>query len=145
MSFTQLGDVRAYITPDGIEINIENGYTEMGWFESAINLCLVGGNMDDNATPATDKKQWMGNEDEDTAYRFRSRFLHLLNGRPITSQLLRDLGEAAGLDIVDGFGDYLDSVTCDVSIDGLNKITVYSVLKMNDGESVSVENVFYKR
>lgn len=143
MTFQQKGDALFYITPNGGEINISNGLTKMGWWESHINLCLCGGNMADTATPDTDHLQWMGNEDEETAYKFRSRFLSMLNGRPITSQLVRELGEAAALDIVEGSGDKVQSVICDVSIDESGKITVQSNISMADGSVVSVENEFY--
>lgn len=144
MTFEQKGDVRCYVTPDGIEINVENGLAEMAWFESAINLCLAGGNMEDAANPSTASKEWMGNEDEEPENRFRSRFMHMLNGRPMSSQLIRDLGEAASLDIIDGFGSYINSASCVANIDGLDKITLKSKLEMKDGKNVEFLSEFYK-
>lgn len=144
MSFEQRGDVLCYITPDGIEVNFENGLIEMGWIESHINMCLCGGNKDDNVTPDTEKYEWMGNEDEEPAYRFRSRFISMFHGRPINSQLAYDLAGAAALDIADGSGDELDSVVCNVSIDSSTKITLKSNMRFKDGTTVSAENEFYK-
>lgn len=144
MSFEQRGDALCYITPDGIEINIQDGLTEMGWFESAINLCLTAGNMKDDVTPSTKKYEYMGNEDEETAYRFRSRFLSMLNGRPLSSQLIKDLAVAASLDLVEGFGDYIETATCNVSIDTVDSVTVTSLIEMADGRTFTAENRFYK-
>lgn len=144
MSFTQNGDVLCYITPDGIEINIENGLTEMGWWESAINLCLCGGSIGDNVTPDTKKYEWVGNEDEEPENSFRSRFISLFHGRPITSQLAVDLAGAASLDLVDGFGAYVKDVVCSVSIDNSEKITLSCEILVVDGKTISTQNEFYK-
>lgn len=146
MNTLQRGDVLAFFVPDGIEINVENGITEMTTaMESATGLCLSGGNKDDNATPATENLQWMGNEDEEPENKFRSRFQALLSGRPISSQLVKELSEAAALDIVDGFPGYIKTATCAVSIDAQNKVTVSSIMEAIDGKFYDVKNEIYKQ
>jgi hypothetical protein len=137
-TLNQIGDVLFYQTLDGGEMNIENGLSEMTVLESSVYLCLVGGNVEDDASPSGEKYQWSGNEDEPEEFRFRSRFLSLLNGRPITSQLIRDIGEAAALDIIDGHPGYISAVECSVSIDGHRKITVVSNITLASGDLVRI-------
>lgn len=146
MNTLQRGDVLATFLPDGIEINVENGLTEMTMaMESAVGLCLSGGNKDDNSTPSTDHLQWMGNEDEEPENQFRSRFQSLLNGRPLSSQLVKEMSEAAALDIVDGFPGYIKTATSKVAIDAQNKITVLSRVEAVDGKFYVLENEIYKQ
>ena len=138
-SYNQNGDVLFYQTLDGGEVNFENGLAEMTTLlETSIYLCLVGGNAEDDGTPAGKKYEWSGNEDEQNENRFRSRFQSLLNGNPITSQLIRDLGEAAALDILDGHPGLIDSVLSQVIIDDHRKITVKSYIILANSQEVEI-------
>ena len=141
MSLVQQGDTLLFLTADGAEISVIDGVTEMTqMMESAALLCLMGGNRDDDATSAGKKYEWMGNEDEDEENQFRSRFQNKLQGRAITSQLLKDLGEAAALDILNGFAGLIESVKSNVTIDEHRKLTVTSQIEMIGGKIVIVEN-----
>ena len=147
MSLTQKGDVLFTHTPDGGEMSVIDGITEMTVaMESAAQLCLTGGNKDDYNTADTEKNQWMGNEDEEPQYRFRSRFNSLLySGRPITSQLIRDMGEAAALDILDGFAGYLNTVTSQVTVTAKNHFTVESTIETVEGKFIDIQNEIFRQ
>ncbi len=146
MSMVQRGDVLFCTATDGGEIIVSNGTTEMTRaYESAISLCLGGGNVEDGNIVETEKFQWMGNEDEPEENKLRSRFNYIINsGRSVTSQLVRDLGEAAALDILDCFsGIGAESVESTVSItqaEGKNKYTVSSRIAMRGGDFLDVMN-----
>lgn len=143
MSLVQRGDTLFYTTTDGGEIIVSDGLTDMTQaYESAITLCLGGGNIEDANTVETKKYEWMGNEDEIDEYRLRSRFNNIISsGRAITSQLIRDLGEAASLDIMDCFsGIGAQSATSQVAIAGKNKMTLSTRIEMANGDFVDVQN-----
>lgn len=143
MSLIQRGDALFFTTTDGGEINVTNGVTEMTQaYESAVTLCLGGGNIDDANTVETKKYEWMGNEDEIEEYKLRSRFNNILaSGRAITSQFIRDLGEAAALDILECFsGVGATAVNSTVAITGKNKLEVYSQIEMRNGDFEEVKN-----
>lgn len=146
MSLVQRGDILFYNTLDGGEIIVSNGVTEMTQaYEPAITICLGGGNVEDANTVETKKYEYMGNEDEPDENKLRSRFNSLINsGRPVTSQLIRDLGEAAALDILDCFASIgAKSVKSTVASDGKNKFTVYSKIEMSGGDYVeTISEVF---
>lgn len=146
MSLIQRGDILAGMTGDGIDINVIEGITEMtSAYESCALLCLMAGNMDDSNTADTKKNEWLGNEDEPEENRLRSRFLNLAtSGRPVSSGLINDLGEAAALDILDGFSSIgAVAVNSSASIDSANKITVTSKIEMKDGNFIYVKNEVY--
>ena len=138
-SYNQQGDIHFYQTLDGGEVNFENGLIEMTrMLESSVYLCLVGGNAEDDGTPSGKKYEWSGNEDEPDDKRFRSRFQALLNGKPITSQLIRDLGEAAALDIIDGHPGIVESVLSQVLIDGHRKLNIISYIILANSQEVEI-------
>lgn len=146
MNTVQTGDILAIFSPDGIDMTVENGVTEMtALLSTAIGLCLTCGNKDDSVTPSTENLQYMGNEDEQPENKFRSRFLNMLNGRALSSQLVKDLSVAASLDIVDGLKGYVKTASCTVSIDANNKVTVSSKVEGIDGKFFYVESEIYKQ
>lgn len=140
----QQGDMRFYCTTDGGELYFEGGLVESTVIESAVYLCLMGGNMEDEMTIDTKKYQWMGNEDEEPQNQFRSRFQALIYGRPITSELINTLGEAAALDILDGFNGYADKVECQVKANSKNNFTVTSKITAIDGKFFDVQTIVSK-
>lgn len=137
MNTSQQGDVLFYMTPDGGELNVENGITEMtAIWDSFILMCLMGGNRHDNGTATTEKLQYMGNEDEEPENQLRSRFQALLYGRPMTSALARELGEAAALDVADGMGEDAKNVLASVSILSNKRMSVNIDIELTSGETV---------
>ena len=94
-------DVRLYQTPDGGEINYENGRLELSDTpESAVYLSLFGGNAEDSASEADDRKQWWGNRvEEDSTRHLRSRTQNLVRGLPSNSANLRRLDDAVQADL----------------------------------------------
>ena len=98
-------------------------------------MALCGGNRKDNGTPATKKFEWMGNEDELSENQLHSRFDYLLDGRPITSQLIRDMGEAAALDLLDCFSAVgAKDIKAAVQETERNKMQVVASIEMNNGQ-----------
>lgn len=139
MTLKQAGDALFFSTPDGGEINVEDGVTEMTeLLESSVFLCLAGGNREDNVTPSTEKLQWMGNEDEEDKDKFRSRTGALIHGRPLTSALIKEVGESAALDILDGLGNLIKSVASVARIINNKRLDVISNIELFSGEAVTI-------
>ena len=95
-------DVRLYQTNDGGEITFVQGNPEMSEveFETAAYLSLVGGNIEDDGSVATESLQWWGNRTEtDPVRQYRSRFHGAVQGsKNLASDVLR-IEEAAALDL----------------------------------------------
>lgn len=95
----QQGDVYLFHTPDGGEIDVEQGVTEMrGSLETSAYLSLFGGNYDD-AGEADTTRTWWGNIGEAPANQYRSRFAYLLGSIPAIPANLRRLEDAARRDL----------------------------------------------
>jgi len=91
------GDILIYSTEDGGEINFNSGILEMTkGFESMIYLLLFGGNIDDDVTKATEKKEWWGNkiESNNPERKIHSRLQNLMHGIPATPANLKKLEQA---------------------------------------------------
>lgn len=137
MNTVQQGDVLFEMTPDGGEMNIEEGITEMSvLYDSFILTCLMGGNRHDDGTATTASKQYMGNEDEEPQNQLRSRFHALLYGRPMTSSLAKELGEAAALDVSDGMGEDAKNIIATVSILSNKRMSVSVDIELTSGEII---------
>ena len=120
----QQGDVLIRQTPDGGEITIEDGITEMTQsFESCVYLALFGGNKDDDGTD-DNPRTWWGNRDEDNPSRqYRSRTQNLLESIPAVPANLRRIEQAASLDLEFFITEQIASeVTVAASIPGVNKV-----------------------
>lgn len=95
----QQGDVYLFHTPDGGEIDVEQGVTEMrGSLETSAYLSLFGGNYDDPGEADT-TRTWWGNIGEPPANQYRSRFAYLLGSIPAIPANLRRLEDAARRDL----------------------------------------------
>lgn len=141
MSTLQRGDILFGTSGDGGEIEITDGLVEMTQaYETAIYLALAGGNIEDTATADTDKKQWMGNEDEPAEYRVRSRFISAATGRKFTSETIKELAELAALDILDALGSHIKSVACGAYATGKNTVLVKSQLVTKDGQQIRIQS-----
>jgi hypothetical protein len=140
----QAGDVLMLSTPDGGDINVENGIIEMTeLYETMATLELLGGNDDDDGSESTEKLQWWGNEDEPKERKYRSKFQALLNGTPITSQKLVDLQAAAEeqLDALFVGGGFAESVSVEVALPSNKRVEVRALIKLLSGETVPVKVV----
>jgi hypothetical protein len=140
MNTVQQGDVLIYQSIDNGNMNIEDGITEMTQsVESMIYLALVGGNQEDNNTPATDHLQWMGNEDEEPQFQYRSKFqAWITSGKPITSGTLKEGRDAATDDITSAFGDMLKAVICNVQAKSQRHVSVYSDIVLSDETAYTI-------
>lgn len=94
-------DAQLYQTVDGGEIRYVNGQlvTDDG-LATSFYLSMFGGNIDDDATEATEAEQWWGNliEGEPTR-RYRSRTQHIIQSLPLTTGNLRTLEDAVMYDL----------------------------------------------
>jgi len=91
------GDILIYSTENGGEINFNSGILEMTkGFESMIYLLLFGGNIGDDGTKATEKKEWWGNklETNNPERKIHSRLQNLMHGIPATPANLKKLEQA---------------------------------------------------
>lgn len=96
------GDVLLQSTLDGGEINFTDGIIEMTTgFETMVYLLLFGGNIADDGTTATEKKEWWGNklEENNSDRKIHSRTQNLIHGLPATPENLLLLEEAARQDL----------------------------------------------
>jgi len=96
------GDILIYSTEDGGEINFNSGILETTkGFESLVYLLLFGGNISDDGTKATEKKEWWGNklETNNPERKIHSRFQNLIHGIPATPANLKKLEQAAIQDL----------------------------------------------
>jgi len=94
------GDVLMFPTGDGGEIFFKNGQPTMnGGLRTAVFLSLFGGNFADSGT-ARNKKTWWGNIDEnDSSYRYISRFQYLSRRNPLVSRNLSRFEQAVYSDL----------------------------------------------
>ena len=137
MNTYQDGDVLFLMTPDGGEMNIQDGLTEMtALWDSFVLIALMGSNREDDGTAATNKKQYMGNEDEEPQYQNRSRFHSMIYGKPITSETIKELGEAAALDINDALGGMSESVRASVSVLTNKRLSVNVFIRLVTGDEI---------
>jgi hypothetical protein len=137
----QTGDVLLICTEEGFDMVIEDGIVETTEGpETMGKLSLVGGNQDDDGSEATEKKQWWGNEGEPKERKLRSRFHSLLNGTPMTSATVKDLGGAAmeqlEADFIDG--GYAEAVGADVSLSTPKRVDVEAPITLFSGDIVPV-------
>ena len=96
------GDVLLYDTNDGgeIQLNDDNLIANDTGFDTAIYLCLEGGNKKDNGTEATKKYEYWGNKLEtDPQFNLTSRTQFILEGLPATPNNLNRVKEAAKQDL----------------------------------------------
>jgi phage gp46-like protein len=102
MSSEFQGDVLLYDTPDGgnIDLTDDNLVVNDTGFNTAIYLCLEGGNKLDNGTEATKKHQYWGNLlEDDPQYMLTSRMQYIIEGYPATPNNLNRVKEAAKQDL----------------------------------------------
>jgi phage gp46-like protein len=133
--YDQVGDVLLFQTTDGGEINCTDGVVEMTpSFETAVYLSLFGGNEEDAG--GDDKTySWWGNLDEqDQAFRYRSRTGYLLRAIPATSGNLQRLRAAVEADL-QWFIDLkvASELSVVVSIPRLNTVLI-TITIIADGE-----------
>src|SRR6188768_987802 len=109
-----MSDVLFFQTPDGGEIQIQNGLVgTTDGPEVAAYLSLFGGNLDDSGQAADDSKQWWGNAGEkELANKYRSSFQNLLYAVPLISSNLQRFEEAA----LDDLSWMIDSVATDIAV-----------------------------
>lgn len=96
------GDVLLYDTLDGgeIQLNDDNTIENDTGFDTAIYLCLEGGNKLDNGTEATQKYEYWGNKlESDPQYKLTSRTQYIIEGYPVTPNNLNRVKEAAKQDL----------------------------------------------
>jgi len=107
----------------GVEL-VNGVLTLTAGFETAAQLSLFGGSVDDNASAATATKQWWGNLIESDPVRmYRSRTQALLESLPATTGNLRALEAAAKFDL-DWFlsQNIANSVTVAVTLTGVDRV-----------------------
>lgn len=130
------GDVLIYSTEDGGEINFDSGIIEMtSGFESMIYLLLFGGNIGDDGTKATEKKQWWGNliEQNNPERKINSQFQNLLYGLPATPENLKRLKAAAEQDLSPFITQKIaDSIDISLSIPESKRIEIIIILWKNE-------------
>lgn len=136
-NYDVMTDILLYDTLDGGDIKVEgNRLVRAEGLETAIYLCLFGGNLQDDGSESTSKLQWWGNYGEPVENQYRSRFQALLNGKPFTSALINQLTEAAISDIMTM--DVVKEVSVDISspvykrLDIIIKVTLKNEEKYKD-------------
>jgi len=94
------GDLKITCTPDGGEITVGGGETEMDVFlYTACYLSMFGGNEDDSGGD-DETYSWWGNRDElDTAKQYRSRTQFLIRTLPANSTNIKRIEEAVKQDL----------------------------------------------
>ena len=94
------GDLLLYDTPDGGDIQIENGlFVSEKKFSTAVYLSLFGGNKDDPAK-VKNNKEWWGNLLNITKNeKLRSRFQNIIFGLPMTVKHIHEAEMAAAMDL----------------------------------------------
>lgn len=122
------GDVLLQSTLDGGEINFINGILEMTTgFETMVYLLLFGGNISDDGTIATEKKEWWGNklEQNNPERKIHSRIQNLIHGLPATPENLLLLEEAARQDLSILITEKIvDNIEMDFSIPSQNRVNM---------------------
>lgn len=96
------GDVLLRSTNDGGDLIIENNFIKMtGGFETAAYLSLFGGNIGDDGTQATKKKEWWGNQlnENEPERKLVSRTQNIMLSYPATPGHLNRIIQAANDDL----------------------------------------------
>lgn len=108
----QVGDVLFLLTESGGDMEVENGITTMtALYDTMIDITLTGGNEEDDGTPATERLQYAGNEDEPEINKLRGRFHKWTHGRPINTGNLTELKKDAASDLTDSFVDIAKEIS----------------------------------
>ncbi len=118
------GDVHLFQTPDGGEISVASGLTEMApsGLGVAAYLSLFGGNELDDGRPDNPNGYWGNLLELDEAFKYVSRTQNLLRSIPLTSGNLLRLQRAALADLA-WFIDkaIASSLTVVVTVSGLDR------------------------
>ena len=126
------GDILIHSTEDGGEINYDSGILEMTkGFESFIYLLLFGGNIEDDGTNATEKKEWWGNklETNNPERKLTSRFQNLIHGLPATPANLKRLKSAALQDLSFLTTEKIaDTIEIELTIPAKNKLDIEIII-----------------
>lgn len=128
----QNGDIKLFLTNEGFDINLKENFIEMtNGFESAVYLSLFGGNDEDDASEATKKNRFWGNELND--YEYRSKTLNFINGRNANAQNLKLLEKYVLLDLNWFVEENIaDKVEADCSIPAFNELKIEIKLLRNN-------------
>jgi len=131
------GDVRLFNTQSGGEINFMNGQPEMAnGFDTAIFLCLFGGNVEDDGLSGN-KKTWWANYNIDIPHeKYISRLQNLIRGLPLITGNLRRIEEAAKADL-EGFiaSGVAEKILVTAAIPKLNFLELVAEIISPSGES----------
>lgn len=122
--------------PDGEDVTLTNG------FETSDYLSLFGGNLEDDGTQATERKQWWGNVGEaDKSRHQRSSFQALIETAPLTSDVLPRLERAAEADLAWKVAAGLaESIKATVSVPARNRISVV-IDQQIDGKVITSRSI----
>lgn len=123
--------------PDGEDVTLTNG------FETSDYLSLFGGNAEDDASAATENKQWWGNvEEPDKTRHLRSAFQALIDTAPLTSAMLQRLERAALRDLAWKLdAGLVDDIRVTVTVPRRNVVEVVIDQDLN-GETMTSRQVF---
>ena len=131
------GDVRLFNIQSGGEINFVNGQPEMmNGFDTAIFLCLFGGNVEDDGLSGN-KKTWWANYNIDIPHeKYISRLQNLIRGLPLITGNLRRIEEAAKADL-EGFiaAGVAEKILVTAAIPKLNFLELVAEIISPSGES----------
>lgn len=130
-------DVKIYQEPDGGNVTIENGITELDdGLASAAYLSMFGGNEDDTGQ-ADDPNEWWGNLlEDDTARMYRGETETVLRNLPSIPASLRKVEEAMRRDLAWFLSSNIaSSVTAEASIPGVDKVRLVVTIEANGNES----------
>lgn len=127
-----MNDVLIFQSLDDGNIEIENGQITLSrTLESAVYLCLFGGNAEDSGGQ-NNELTWWGNVDEQLPERkMVSRFQHLVDSIAIIPANLRRLEQAAKQDL-EPLAQYYESVEIVATIPQRNRVRLR--LTFNDTE-----------
>lgn len=126
------GDVLFIDTPDGGNIQIENGLVlDDRGFQTAVYLSLFGGNFDDPVVIESNKS-WWGNLIGDKETELRSQFQNIICSLPLTTKNIRVAEDAAKQDLTwvidNGIGD---EITVTGSIENIKEASFEIVISKN--------------
>lgn len=130
-------DVKIYQEPDGGNVTIENGITELDdGLASAAYLSMFGGNEDDTGA-ANDPNEWWGNQLEgDTARMYRGETETTLRNLPAIPASLRKVEEAMRRDLAWFLSSNIaSSVTAEASIPRVDRVRLVVTIKAEGNES----------
>lgn len=130
-------DVKIYQEPDGGNVTIENGITELDdGLASAAYLSMFGGNEDDTGA-ANDPNEWWGNQlEDDTARMYRGETETTLRNLPAIPASLRKVEEAMRRDLAWFLSSNIaSSVTAEASIPGVDRVRLVVTIKAEGNES----------